>query len=161
MYLVMGPGAGAPVTPAVPGVPGAAPDPPAPVAPQTWIFFFDLNHLTPGGGFDRARKAVEEILAQRFKDGDVGGILAGDKMLNNRLSSVRQELVDAVKQIKPRSDTRTRFLELTREWPRLLNEEEAVRIGRGEREHMRAAVARACGDDPQQCPLADAAVQQK
>ena len=124
-----------------------------PAAPQTWIFVFDLNHLTPGGGFDRARKAVEEFLAQRFKEGDVGGILAGDKMLNNRLSSVRQELVDAVKQIKPRSDARTRFIELTREWPRFLNEEEAIRAGRNERDVVQRVVSRACAEDPDACRM--------
>ncbi|MEX2660372.1 MAG: hypothetical protein WD227_00530, partial [Vicinamibacterales bacterium] len=69
MYLVVGPGAGAPATPVPPAVPGA-PEPPAPIAPQTWVFFFDLNHLTPGSGFDRAKKAVEDFIAQRFKDGD-------------------------------------------------------------------------------------------
>ena len=108
---------------------------------QTWIFFFDLNHLTPGGGFDRARKAVEDFIRDRFKEGDVGGMLAGDKMINNRLTSVRQELLDAVKQVKPRSDARTRFIELTREWPRLLDEEEALRIARNEREPLQRAVA--------------------
>jgi VWFA-related protein len=134
---------------------------PGPAAPQTWIFFFDLNHLTPGGGLDRARKAVEDFIRDEFKDGDVAGILAGDKMINNRLTSVRQELLDGVTQVKPRSDSRTRFIELTREWPRLLNEEEALRIGRGEREWIQRAVTRACGDDPQQCQIADSAVRQK
>ena len=101
----------------------AAPDPaPAPVAPQTWIFFFDLAHLTPGGGFDRARKAVEDFVRDRFKQGDVAGILAGDKMINNRLTSVREELLGAVKEVKPRNDSRTRFIELSREWPRFMNE---------------------------------------
>jgi VWFA-related protein len=120
-----------------------------------------LNHLTPGSGFDRARKAAEDFLRERFREGDVAGIVAGDKMINNRLTSVRQELVDAMKQVKPRSDTRTRFIELSREWPRLMNEEEALRVARGEREWMQAAVTRACGDEPEQCPVADSAVRQK
>jgi VWFA-related protein len=139
----------------------AEPRAPNPVSPQTWIFFFDLNHLTPGSGFDRARKAAEDFLRERFREGDVAGIVAGDKMINNRLTSVRQELVDAMKQVKPRSDTRTRFIELSREWPRLMNEEEALRVARGEREWMQAAVTRACGDEPEQCPVADSAVRQK
>lgn len=148
-----------------PGMPAAAPGAkagaPGPASPQTWIFFFDLNHLTPGGGFDRARKAVEDFIRDRFKDGDLAGILAGDKMINNRLTSIRQELLDAVKQVKPRSESRTRFIELTREWPRLLNEEEAIRIARNEREWIARAVGRACADDIQQCPTAESAVMQK
>lgn len=165
MYLVGAPSP-EPRLPAVtPGAEAGAPSPepqaPSPAAPQTWIFFFDLNHLTPGGGFDRARKAVEDFIGQRFKDGDLAGILAGDKMINNRLTSVRQELLDAVKSVKPRTDTRSRFIELTREWPRLLNEEEAIRIARNEREAIGPAVTRACSDDPQQCQIADSAVMQK
>ena len=138
-------------------VPSSAPPSPAPPGPrprQTWIFFFDLNHLTPGGGYDRARKAVEDFVRDRFQDGDLGGVLAGDKMINNRLTSVRQELLDAVKQVKPSGDARSRMTELTREWPRLLDEEEAVRIARNEREPLQRAVGRACSDDPDACRAA-------
>ena len=133
----------------------------APAAPQTWVFFFDLNHLTPGGGFDRARKAVEEFIAKRFKEGDVAGVVAGDKMVNNRLTSVRQELLDAVKQVRPRSDSRTRMMELLMEWPRLLNQDEAIRIARNEPEPIQRATTRACTDDPIQCRMADQAVREK
>ena len=132
-----------------------------PAAPQTWVFFFDLNHLTPGGGFDRARKAVEEFIAKRFKEGDIAGVVAGDKMVNNRLTSVRQELLDAVKQVKPRNDSRTRMMELLMEWPRLLNQEEAIRIARNESEAIQRASARACAEDPLQCRIADLAVREK
>jgi VWFA-related protein len=124
---------------------------PSPVAPQTWVFFFDLNHLTPGAGFDRARKAVEDFVRDRFKDGDLAGILAGDRMVNNRLTSVRGELLEAVTQVKPRGDSRTRFVELTREWPRFLDEEEALRAARNETEVIRRVVARACSEDPDAC----------
>ena len=161
MYLV---GVNAPPASADPSA--ILPSPPAspataPTSRQTWIFFFDLNHLTPGGGFDRARKAVETFVGERFTDGDLAGVLAGDKMVNNRLTSVRQELLDAVKQVKPPSDARSRFVELTREWPRLLNEEEAIRIARSENEWIQRATVRACGDDPDQCRIADSAVRQK
>ena len=163
MFLV---GADQPLEPAQDTPPVAAPDAraaarPGPAAPQTWIFHFDLNHLTPGAGFDRARKAVEDFIATRFKDGDLAGVLAGDKMINNRLTSVRQELLDAVKQVKPRSDARTRDLEMTREWPRLLTVEEAIQISRNEREATQRAVVRACGDDSVRCPEADLAVPEK
>ena len=126
---------------------------------QTWIFFFDLNHLMPGGGYDRARKAVEDFIRERFQDGDVGGILAGDKMINNRLTTIRQELLDAVGQVKPLGDARSRMNELTREWPRLQDEEEAVRIARNEREAVQRAVGRACSDDPDACQVAPADMQ--
>ena len=126
-----------------------------PVAPQTWIFHFDLHHLTPGGGFDRARKAVEEFIGERFKDGELAGILAGDKMVNNRLTSVKQELLSAVRQVMPRGDLRAHTLELTREWPRLMDDMEAIGIARGERQVIDRVVNRACDDEPELCKKVD------
>ena len=118
---------------------------------QTWIFFFDLNHLTPGGSFDRARKAVEEFIGRRFTDGDLGGVVAGSKMVNNRLTSVRAELVKAAAAVKPIGDARNRQIELTREWPKVLNDDEALRIVRGERDALNRAITRACTEDPDAC----------
>lgn len=161
MFLVGADSSPAPAIPDPTTPPAAATTATGPAAPQTRIFFFDLNHLTPGGGFDRARKAVEDFIATRFKDGDLAGILAGDKMINNRLTSVRQELLDAVKQVKPRSDARTRSFEMTREWPRLLTVEEAIQISRNDRDAIQRAVVRACGDDSVRCLEADLAVPQK
>jgi VWFA-related protein len=125
-----------------------------------WIFFFDLQHLNPGG-FERARTAVEGFIGQRFREGDLAGIVAADKMINNRLTSVRQELLDGLKQLKPSSDSRRRTLQMTVEWPRLLNAEEAIRIARNEREPTQRAIMRACTDDDVQCRFADSAVREK
>lgn len=148
-------GAGAAAVPDPPSSPATLPPrrpvTDAPAARQTWIFFFDLHHLTPGGGFDRARRAVEDFIRDRLPDGDLAGILAGEQMVNGRLTSVKRELLDAVKGVKPRSDARSRTVELTREWPRLMDQEEAVRIARGEIEAIRRAVTRACSDDPDFC----------
>ena len=138
---------------------------PAPTAAprQTWIFFFDLNHLTPGNGFDRARKAVEEFVASRFKEGDLAGVLAGSTMANNRLTSIREELVTAVKAVKPTADARNRFIELTREWPRLRDEADALLIANENKDAIRRAVMRACTDEPEACRVTppDLAVREK
>lgn len=85
--------------------------PALPATGQTWIFFFDLNHLTPGGGFERARQAVAAFIQHRFAPGDVAGIVTPAKMVNNRLTSVREELTAAVASIKPLSDARFRRLD--------------------------------------------------
>lgn len=152
MYLVAGASRGTAPGAAVPGGPPSGPSAPL-VAPQTWIFLFDLNHLTGGSGFDRARKATEDFIEQRFKDGDLAGILAGEKMVGNRLTSVRKELLDALKEVKPRSNRRTLVNELTREWPRFLDEDEALRVARFERDVVERIVKRACGDDPDYCKI--------
>jgi len=133
------------------------------VAPagHTWVFFFDLNHLTPGAGFERARKAVEDFIATRFTQGDLAGVIAGDKMVNNRLTTVREELVAAVKSVKPRDDIRSLAIESTREWPRFRDNEEALRVARNERDAIAAAVTRACNDDSTQCQRAEGEVRSK
>lgn len=132
-------------------------------ARQTWIFFFDLNHLTPGGGFDRARKAAADFIRERFKDGDLAGIVAGSSLVNNRFTTVRQELLDAVKSVKPNGDRRVRTIELAREWPRLRDEAEALRIAGNDRDALERAVIRACSDDPDACRMVspDAQIREK
>jgi len=130
-------------------------------APQTWIFFFDLNHLTPGGGFDRARKAVETFVADRFRQGDLAGVVAGDKMVGGRLTSVREEILSNVRQVKPRGESRARMIELVREWPRFLNEEEVMGVVRRIKDVMDRVVTRACTDDPDACTMAESMVDQK
>lgn len=122
---------------------------------QTWVFVFDLNHLSPGGGFDRARKAVEDFISHRLGDGDMAGVVAGDRMINNRFTSVKRELLEAVRQVKPRGGNRMRLLELTREWPRILDYEEAIRIARNEDAVVARAISRACADEPDMCGRAD------
>jgi VWFA-related protein len=119
---------------------------PATGSRQTWIFFFDLPHLTPGGGFDRARKAVEEFIDTRFREGDLAGVIAGDKMVNNRLTSVRAELLQAVRSVKPLTDKRSRDVELRREIPRFRDEQEAMEVARENREVIQRVFQRACED---------------
>ncbi len=161
LYLIGQPAARADA-PAVEGRAVRVPPSPA-TSRQTWIFVFDTNHLVPGAGFDRAKEAVTEFLRTGFKEGDVGGIVAGGKMINNRLTSVREELVAAAESVKPVSDLRSRNLELTRDWPRLQDELEAIQISEGDKDALQRAIIRACSDDPDACRVVppDMAVQQK
>lgn len=134
--------------------------PPATSNRHTWVFFFDLNHLTPGGGFERARTAAADFIRDRFTDGDLAGVVAGASLVNNRLTTVRDELVAAVNGVKPRTDSRNRQMELTREWPRLLNEDEAAEIVRNNKGAIDRAVMRAVQDDPSE-PDAEGRVRSK
>nr|MDQ3070638.1 VWA domain-containing protein [Acidobacteriota bacterium] len=137
---------------------GAPPtQPPAPTQPtqppsSTWIFFFDINHLTPGSGFERAREALGAFVRDRFREGDLAGVIDGKGMVNGRLTTVRAELVSSIASVKASGDARSRSIQMTREWPRLLNGDEAVRIVDNRREAIEAVVRRACADDPGQCP---------
>lgn len=128
---------------------------------QTWVFVFDLNHLVPGTGFDRAREAVEAFIRDRFREGDLAGVVAGTRMVNNKLTSVREELLAAVKSVKPLAERRRIQVEMTREWPRLLDDYEVALIAREDREAIQRATVRACGDDETRCPQADVEVRSK
>lgn len=150
---------GATLLPATPAPADEPATPPAraavPGARHTWIFFFDLNHLTPGGGFDRARQAVHDFIRDRFKQGDLGGVVDGTRMVNNRLTSVREELVAAASSVKPLNERRRLYMEMSREWPPLLDEYEVWQISRNDRDALQRAVIRACSEDPNACGRVD------
>ena len=145
---------GAPAAPLAPLAP-LAPAPSAPSAPlvprppQTWLFVFDTYHLT-AGGLARTRDAVVKFVADRFREGDLGGIVVDGKMVNNRLTSAREELKIAAASVKMPGELRSRQLEL-REWPRLQDDEEAWSISTGDQQALKSATARACIEDPDQC----------
>jgi len=132
---------------AAPAPPGASMAP-----PQVWIFVFDTPHLT-AAGVRRTREAVEEFIAERFHQGDLGGVVVDGRMVNNRLTTDREELRRAAAEVKLPGDLRSRQLDL-REWPRLQDEFEAYEIARNDRDTIARAVARACSDDPDQCRMA-------
>src|SRR3982751_1580779 len=79
-------------------------------------------------------------------------------MANNRLTSDRKELREAVLAAKMPGDLRSRQLD-QREWPRLQDDYEALRIANNEQEAIRTAVLRACTDDPDMCRRVPAEIQ--
>jgi VWFA-related protein len=131
----------APFAPLAPLAPGAQ--------PQTWVFVFDTTHLG-AGPLQRARSAVVEFIRNRFRTGDLGGIVADGKLGNNRFTSDRAELLKAAENVKMPGDARARVL-LQKEWPRFQDEDEAWRFTQGDREAIRVAMTRACQEDPDAC----------
>ena len=144
------PASSAPSAPA-PSAPSApsAPAPAAAVPPQTWLFVFDTAHLT-AGPLQRTREAVGKFLGEKFREGDLGGVVVDGRMANNRLTRDREELRKAVTGARMPGELRSRQLAM-REWPRLRDELEAFRIVRNERDAIQAAVSRACAEEPDQC----------
>jgi len=108
---------GAPVQPQA-AVPASAPR-------RVFVLFFDEPHLEQGA-FKRLRTAAEDFITGQFQPGDVGGVLIGGKMAGNRLTSNREELVQAVKSAKLAADATRRRRDL-QDWPRM-SDVEAIRI---------------------------------
>lgn len=71
--------------------------------PHTWIVQFDRKHLSPAQ-FARVREAVELFIEERFIDGDIAGIVDGDKMVFDKITSSRAELLAAIRRLKPQGD---------------------------------------------------------
>ncbi|HTM26432.1 MAG TPA: VWA domain-containing protein [Vicinamibacterales bacterium] len=130
--------------------PAAPLAPAASAAPAVWLFLFDSNHLS-AGGLQRTREAVVKFVAERWRQGDIGGVVVDGKMANNRLTTDREELRAAAQAVKMPGDTRSRQIELTRDWPRIQDEGELFRLADNDRETMEIVVTRACVDDPDYC----------
>ncbi|HEY3382781.1 MAG TPA: VWA domain-containing protein [Vicinamibacterales bacterium] len=153
LYQVIGPGEQAAPSTVAPQVP--LPAPPPQQVQRVLILYFDQAHLQPGG-FDRARKAALGFLQKEFREGDVAGIVNGSSMVNNRLTSSREELEAAVRGIKPFPEA-SEVLRALRTAPRFVDITEALRVTRREPGYnpgpllLDDVVARACRDQPESC----------
>lgn len=114
---------------------------------RTMIVVFDSDHLTTGG-FKRTQDAALKLFDKQFLDGvDMGGVVVDGRMINNRLTSVREELVKAVKNAHPSLTKSSRAMD-ERQFPRM-SEIEAIRIRVNNDTGLRdEVVRRAFEDDP-------------
>jgi VWFA-related protein len=114
---------------------------------RAFFFLFDQEHLTPGS-LNRVRAGVERFLSSDFRDGqDLASLYATGAAGQVRMTTVREELLRSVRAVKFRGDVASRLADL-REWPRLVSEVEALRIDQGDAAILKAAVMRACADEP-------------
>jgi VWFA-related protein len=117
---------------------------------RVFVLLFDREHMQ-AGSFKRLQQAAIGFLTTEFQQGDIGGIVVGDAMAGNHLTSSREELIAAVAHAKPDFSTAARRMDLL-DWPRFSNEPEAVRIAiSNDREVLDQVVRRACTDDPGAC----------
>lgn len=123
---------------------------PAAARGRVFVLLFDREHMQ-AGSFKRLQQAAIAFLTTQFQPGDVGGVVIGDTMDGNHLTSSREELIAAIEHAKPDFSTTARRLDLL-DWPRFSNESEAVRIASSnDREVLDQVVRRACVDDPGAC----------
>ena len=147
LYLVTGDGARL-VTSQLAATPAVSAERPS-ASRQTWIFVFDTTHLSPAG-FSRTRDAVRKFFREKFREGDLAGIVDERGMANNRLTSSRDELDRAAESMAAPKGRRTLARDL-REWPRLRDEHEALQIAADDREVLKMAFMRACDEEPELC----------
>jgi len=101
----------------------------------------------------RAKTAAEEFLKRDVEDGTIGGVVSDGKMANNRLTSNREEMIAAVRAVRPTADAESLQREM-QDWPRI-NEYEAHKIAdeRGNRDKPVTSVvmAAACSERSGEC----------
>jgi VWFA-related protein len=147
-YLVTGPSSVVPRA-VVPDGTLRAPDQ---TARRVFALVFDQDHLD----FEPFRKtqiAAIAFLEEHFRPGDVGGIVLEGGVANGRLTTIRRELLDIVRNARPHTEVRDRF-SVFREWPRLESEFEAKRIDAGDDRALNDAMIRNCQERPQECARA-------
>ena len=121
--------------------------------PRIFVAFFDDEHLTPGG-FKRVQAAALALFSKHFTNGDVGGVVVRGTMANNRLTTVREELLASIRSAKTSARSTSRLVE-EQSWPRM-NEVESVRIIVNSDEPVFSAVyQRACAEDVDACVKMD------
>jgi VWFA-related protein len=125
---------------------------------RVFVVLFDDAHLS-AGGFKRTQAAAQTLFQSQMRDGDIGGVVSGGRVVNGRLTGNRAELLKAAKDAKPNSKMLSIEVD-ERLWPRL-TEIEAVRIAVNEdADVFDMATRRACDEDRSACqgPAGDDAV---
>ncbi len=114
---------------------------------RAFFFLFDQEHLTPGS-LNRVRTGVEQFFSTEFRDGqDLASLYAIGTSGQVRMTTSREELLTAVRRVKPRSALVARAGDM-RDWPRIVNDAEALRIDQGDDAILKTAVMRACAEEP-------------
>jgi VWFA-related protein len=113
---------------------------------RAFFFLVDHEHLTPGS-LNRVRTGVEQFFSIEFRDGqDLAALYAIGASSQVRMTTSREELLSAVRRVKPRGDLVARAGDM-RDWPRIINDVEALRIDQGDEAVLRSAVMRACAEE--------------
>jgi VWFA-related protein len=118
-----------------------------PMPPRVFVFIFDMAHLS-AAGLDRTRTAIRSFLTDGMRPADFAGLVVNGQMLGKRIVSDKSVLLGLLDGIGP--PNLTRFNDM-RAWPRLLSEEEAVRIASGDEKVRDQALQRACTERAGDC----------
>jgi VWFA-related protein len=114
---------------------------------RAFFFLFDQEHLTPGA-LNRVRTGVERFISTEFRDGhDLASLYAMGASGQVRMTSEREELLRSVRGIRFRGDVAARLADF-RDWPRIVNDVEALRIDQEDTAVLNTAAMRACAEEP-------------
>ena len=75
----------------------------APSGRRVMVFYFDTTHMN-FGQLRRAGAAAEQFLSSGLNHGDIGGVIVGDRMMNDRLTTDTAELLADVRAASQAAD---------------------------------------------------------
>jgi VWFA-related protein len=123
---------------------------------RIFVVIFDNRHLT-ATGFKRVQAAARTLFSNEFGAGDFGAVVTEGRLVSDRFTTDREELLRGVQGARPEPRAVSRRF-ASQEWPRM-SAIEAVRIVQNnDRSVMAAVIQRACADEPALCQNAESAV---
>jgi VWFA-related protein len=119
-------------------------------AHRVFVLVFDEGSLATES-LMRVKRGVEQFILDQIGPGDVGGVFVNGGMYRGRLTTDKNELLMAVRSVRPAFDTRQSLLAPLREWPKIPSEVDAMRIEQGGLEVTERLAEDACRESPSLC----------
>ena len=119
-------------------------------AHRVFVMMFDEAHLA-NDSLLRVKEGASGFVREMFSAGDAGGVFLNGGMYKGRLTVDQGELLGGIRAVQPAFENRQAILAPFRQWPRINNEVEAMKIADGGREVVERLGQQACQDDPVAC----------
>ncbi len=119
-------------------------------AHRVFVMMFDEAHLS-NDSLMRVKEGASGFVREMFSAGDAGGVFLNGGMYKGRLTIDKGELLGGIRAVQPAFENRQAILAPFRQWPRIDDEIEAMKIADGGLEVVSRIAQKACTDDPQQC----------
>ena len=119
-------------------------------AHRLFVLLFDEGSLATES-LMRTKVGAEAFVRDQMGPEDAGGIYVNGGMFRGLLTTDKAELLAGIRAVKPAFDTRQKLLAPFREFPRIPDEHDAMRIAEGAREVVQSLAEDACRDSPREC----------
>jgi VWFA-related protein len=119
-------------------------------AHRVFVMMFDEAHLS-NDSLMRVKDGAAGFVREMFAAGDAGGVFFNGGMYKGRLTIDKGELLGGIRSVQPAFENRQAILAPFRQWPRIDDEVEAMKIADGAREVVERLGQQACQEDPVAC----------
>ena len=107
---------------------------------RVFLFMFDSEHLS-AMALARLKQSAMDFVNDQLRRGDLAGVFTNGALVRNRLTNVRQELLDAIRSAATAFESPETRMRALREFPRIDSEFEAIQIERADKTTLADAAA--------------------